>query len=176
MVKKRRSQSKRKAANGDNLYSLRLVNAVYTMTMSSYLNLTWLHYTLADTKLYPSRPHMLKWKFENERTILLFPRGKLQFIGHICQSEANAMHHQVLSILRKECDIPDLSITPPKVNTMTLTYKFPFKFNLRSLPCNGQFSFEPELFLAPRLWLSDSTYTIPCSFSGLKTLGENNSF
>ena len=129
--------------------SVNVVNAVYLMESSTAFDLLWLHYNLMDTTYYQGKPHMLKWKLPtNGKTVQIFPSHKIQIIGKVSRDEVEAMYHTIVSELRQALDEPSLTVTRPKLCTMTLTAKLPFKPNLHRNVCNKQFSYEPELFPA----------------------------
>ena len=132
--------------------SLRIVNAVYTMQSSFPLDIAWLHYNLMETKFYPARPHMLKWKLTaNGKTILIFPNKKIQIIGKVSKEEVESMRRTIVGELRQVLDEPSLTLTSPKLSTMTVTARLPFKPNLQGIMCNDQVSYEPEIFPAALL-------------------------
>ena len=84
----------------------------------------------------------------NGKTVLVFPRRKIQFVGRISKEEAIEMHNEVSKTLSNLFDEEIISITHPKLNTMTVTWTFPRTFNFLNIPCNASFSYEPELFPA----------------------------
>ena len=129
--------------------TLRVVNAVYTMECNSAFDIAWLHYNLMETKYYPARPHMLKWKLpRNGKTVLIFPNCKVQIIGKVSSQEAKDMREDIIKELRQALDEPLLTMTLPVVSTMTLTAQLPFRVNLHGIVCNSEMSYEPELFPA----------------------------
>merc|ERR1711893_293359 len=129
--------------------SLRVVNAVYTMQSSSAFDVAWLHYCLMETKYYPARPHMLKWKLPmNWKTVQIFPKGTVQIIGKVNMEEAWKMRTAIIEELRQVLDEDILTLSDLKVSTMTMTLRLPFKTKLHELESNIHIDYEPELFPA----------------------------
>ena len=116
---------------------------------------------------------MLKWKLENGKTVLVFPKRKIQFVGRIQMEEANEMHEQISTILCDLFDSENVVISLPKLNTMTVTWTFPRTFNFLNSHCNATFSYEPELFPAAIIsnWKPIKVILFPSghvNFTGIK--------
>ena len=158
--------------------TLRIVNAVYTMQSSFPFDVAWLHFNLMETKLYPARPHMLKWKLTaNGKTVLIFPNNKIQIIGKVTKEEAESMWKTIVEELRQALDEPMLTITSPKLSTMTVTARLSFKPNLRAIQCNDKVSYEPEIFPAALLshWAPLKVTLFPSghiNFTGVKNIDD----
>ena len=122
-----------------------VVNAMYAVQLKQRLNLDLLHQRLKGSRLFRGRPRMLTLKTANYGTMIMFPKGKIQFLGKIGAEAVNFLCLKLQPLIF--CDCSDIELC-----SMTVVYNFHRSFNFKQIISSSYNTlYEKELFSAVQI-------------------------
>ena len=130
--------------------SLRVANAHYQSCCNHPINLQRLSEVVGKNgNLHQGRPTMLTCQLLLKR-VIFFPNGTIQILGGgVTQHHLYYLRKKILELLKlSTCARQAVDLTPWKVNNVVYQFNFHRRFDFKHIPCDQNFSYEPELFPA----------------------------
>ena len=129
--------------------SLQIINAHHQLSCGREINLQRLSELVGKNgKLHRCRPTMFSCRIISKR-VQFFPNGTVQVLGgNVTTTLLSRLHEKVYHLLRLCHSTRSLSLSPWKVNNVVICFHYDKRFNFYHIPCNKDFSYEPEIFPA----------------------------